>query len=139
MRESECEWVSKYLSRCAASAVCCCDSRSALFALHSYPLSLPTVTLDHCSSPSPISIFLNCLSFYFDIPYIPNHDQNNPEMNRDKILTAAAVERMIAAGQTIVVFEDSVLKLDGWMDRHPGGRLAVLHMVGRDATDEMKA
>ncbi|RKL09650.1 Delta 8-(E)-sphingolipid desaturase [Fusarium oxysporum] len=60
-------------------------------------------------------------------------------MNRDKILTAAAVERMIAAGQTIVVFEDSVLKLDGWMDRHPGGRLAVLHMVGRDATDEMKA
>ncbi|KAF4448509.1 hypothetical protein F53441_8095 [Fusarium austroafricanum] len=60
-------------------------------------------------------------------------------MSRDKILTAAAVERMIADGQTIVVYEDSVLKLDGWMDRHPGGRLAVLHMVGRDATDEMKA
>ncbi|KAF5676613.1 delta-5 delta-6 fatty acid desaturase [Fusarium heterosporum] len=60
-------------------------------------------------------------------------------MSRDQILTAPAVERLIADGQTIVVFEDSVLRLDGWMDRHPGGRLAVLHMVGRDATDEMKA
>ncbi|KAM0193031.1 hypothetical protein ACHAPA_003993 [Fusarium lateritium] len=60
-------------------------------------------------------------------------------MSRDNILTAPAVERLIADGQTIVVYEDSVLRLDGWMDRHPGGRLAVLHMVGRDATDEMKA
>ncbi|CEI65546.1 Delta 8-(E)-sphingolipid desaturase [Fusarium venenatum] len=60
-------------------------------------------------------------------------------MSRDTILTAAAVERLIADGQTIVVYEDAILKLDGWMERHPGGRLAVLHMVGRDATDEMKA
>ncbi|KAL4727153.1 hypothetical protein ACLX1H_006054 [Fusarium chlamydosporum] len=60
-------------------------------------------------------------------------------MSRDNVLTPAAVERMIADGQTIVVYEDAILKLDGWMDRHPGGRLAVLHMVGRDATDEMKA
>ncbi|EKJ68431.1 hypothetical protein FPSE_11439 [Fusarium pseudograminearum CS3096] len=60
-------------------------------------------------------------------------------MSRDNVLTAAAVERLIADGQTIVVFEESILKLDGWMERHPGGRLAVLHMVGRDATDEMKA
>ncbi|KAI6756872.1 hypothetical protein HG530_011470 [Fusarium avenaceum] len=60
-------------------------------------------------------------------------------MSRDNILTAPAVERLIADGQTIVVYEDSFLRLDGWMDRHPGGRLAVLHMVGRDATDEMQA
>lgn len=60
-------------------------------------------------------------------------------MSRDNILTAPAVERLIADGQTIVIYEDSFLRLDGWMDRHPGGRLAVLHMVGRDATDEMQA
>ncbi|KAJ4248720.1 hypothetical protein NW762_012558 [Fusarium torreyae] len=60
-------------------------------------------------------------------------------MSRDQILTASAVERLIADDQTIVIFEDAVLRLDGWMERHPGGRLAILHMVGRDATDEMKA
>ena len=49
------------------------------------------------------------------------------------------VEGMIADGHTIVVFEDLVLQLDSWLDRHPGGRLAILHMVGRDATDEMHA
>ncbi len=46
---------------------------------------------------------------------------------------------MIAAGHTIVIFEDYVLRLDSWLDRHPGGRLAILHMVGKDATDEIKA
>ncbi|RSM04660.1 hypothetical protein CDV31_009985 [Fusarium ambrosium] len=60
-------------------------------------------------------------------------------MGRDQILTARKVEGMIADGQTIVIYEDMVLKLDGWMDKHPGGRLAILHMVGRDATDEIKA
>ena len=46
---------------------------------------------------------------------------------------------MIANGQTIVIFEDVVLRLDSWLEKHPGGRLAILHMVGKDATDEMKA
>ncbi|KAH7133180.1 fatty acid desaturase-domain-containing protein [Dactylonectria estremocensis] len=60
-------------------------------------------------------------------------------MDRDQILNPCDVDSLIADGQTIVVYEDAVLRLDGWMDRHPGGRLAVLHMVGRDATDEMKS
>jgi sphingolipid 8-(E)-desaturase len=54
-------------------------------------------------------------------------------------MTSQAAEALIAEGQTIVVFEDSVLRLDSWIDKHPGGRLAILHMVGRDATDEIKA
>ena len=60
-------------------------------------------------------------------------------MKRHRELTPRMVEGMIADGHTIVVFEDLVLQLDSWLDRHPGGRLAILHMVGRDATDEMHA
>jgi len=60
-------------------------------------------------------------------------------MQRDGVLTARAVEDHIANGHLIVIFEDSVLKLDSWIEKHPGGRLAILHMVGRDATDEIKA
>ncbi|KAM5343257.1 hypothetical protein ACJ41O_014223 [Fusarium nematophilum] len=60
-------------------------------------------------------------------------------MNRDQVLTQKRVDGMIADGHTIVVYEDMVLRLDGWMEKHPGGRLAILHMVGRDATDEIKA
>jgi delta8-fatty-acid desaturase len=32
-----------------------------------------------------------------------------------------------------------VYKLNSWLDRHPGGELAILHFVGRDATDEIEA
>lgn len=44
---------------------------------------------------------------------------------------------MIADGHAIVVFDGLVLRLDSWLSRHPGGRLAILHMIGKDATDEM--
>ncbi|CAM1509718.1 Fc.00g000530.m01.CDS01 [Cosmosporella sp. VM-42] len=59
-------------------------------------------------------------------------------MDRDRILDPQVVEGMIAEGHTIVIFEELILKLDCWLDKHPGGRLAIMHMVGRDATDEMK-
>ncbi len=60
-------------------------------------------------------------------------------MDRDSILTPRSVEGMIAEGGTIVIFEDCVLRLDSWLEKHPCGRLAILHMVGKDATDEIKA
>lgn len=59
------------------------------------------------------------------------------ECSRDRILTPPAIKRMIAEGQTIVIFDDFVLRLDSWLGKHPGGRLAILHMIGKDATDEM--
>lgn len=58
-------------------------------------------------------------------------------MDRNQILSRRAIEGLIAAGRTIIITEGKVLQLDGWLDKHPGGRLAVLHMVGRDATDEI--
>lgn len=60
-------------------------------------------------------------------------------MARDDILSARAVHDLIADGHTIVIYQDYVLRLDSWLDKHPGGRLAILHMVGKDATDEIDA
>jgi predicted heme/steroid binding protein len=60
-------------------------------------------------------------------------------MGRNKVLEPQAIDGMIAEGHIIVIYEDMVLRLDTWLHKHPGGRLAILHMVGRDATDEMKA
>ncbi|CAJ2499849.1 Uu.00g027020.m01.CDS01 [Anthostomella pinea] len=57
---------------------------------------------------------------------------------RDRTLTPRAVRSLIAEGHSIVIFEDSVLKLDSWLEKHPGGQLAIKHMIGRDATDEIK-
>ncbi|KAL2040555.1 hypothetical protein N7G274_006534 [Stereocaulon virgatum] len=58
-------------------------------------------------------------------------------MDRNQLLSRRKVEGLIAAGRVIVISEGRVLQLDGWLNKHPGGRLAVLHMVGRDATDEI--
>jgi len=58
-------------------------------------------------------------------------------MKRAQIISAEAIRRGIEQGQTIVIHEGYVLRLDSWLNKHPGGRLAILHMVGRDATDEI--
>ncbi|CAK7229920.1 hypothetical protein SCUCBS95973_007394 [Sporothrix curviconia] len=65
-------------------------------------------------------------------------DTSTPVADRDRIMQPEAVADLIAQGQTIVIYQDYVLRLDSWLDRHPGGRLAILHMVGKDATDEIE-
>lgn len=60
-------------------------------------------------------------------------------MDRDQVLSQQTVEGMIANGHTLVIFQDYILRLDSWLAKHPGGSLAILHMVGRDATDEITA
>lgn len=58
-------------------------------------------------------------------------------MRRIRTFTAAAVEKLLLEGRKIVIMEGYVLQLDGWINHHPGGQLAILHMVGRDATIEI--
>ncbi|KAG6024034.1 hypothetical protein E4U41_001875 [Claviceps citrina] len=60
-------------------------------------------------------------------------------MSRDAVLEPEMVDELIANGNTIVIFQDYVLRLNSWLDKHPGGSLAIEHMVGRDATDEIEA
>lgn len=58
---------------------------------------------------------------------------------KDKILTRRQVEGMIADGKSIIILDGKVLRVDAWLRYHPGGDKAIMHMVGRDATDEINA
>ncbi|EIM20124.1 fatty acid/sphingolipid desaturase [Wallemia mellicola] len=56
-----------------------------------------------------------------------------------KTFTRNAVAEHILQGQILVIYKSKVLRLNSWIDKHPGGDLAILHFVGRDATDEISA
>lgn len=60
-------------------------------------------------------------------------------LQRDGVLTRRQVEGMIANGRTVIIVDGKVLKVDAWLRYHPGGDKAIMHMVGRDATDEVNA
>ena len=62
-----------------------------------------------------------------------------PRSQKDVILTQRQIEGMIADGRTVIIVHGKVLKLDAWLAYHPGGDKPILHMVGRDATDEFNA
>jgi delta8-fatty-acid desaturase len=59
--------------------------------------------------------------------------------DRNQILSRRAVEGLIAQGHVITIFEGQVLNLDGWIEKHPGGKLPLLQMVGVDASAEIAA
>jgi sphingolipid 8-(E)-desaturase len=58
---------------------------------------------------------------------------------RNQILSRRQIEGLIADGRKIVILDGQVLKTDAWLPFHPGGDKAILHMVGRDGTDEIRA
>lgn len=50
------------------------------------------------------------------------------------------VAARILAGDALVVYNDLLLRIpQTWLAAHPGGALAILHFVGRDAADELDA
>lgn len=53
------------------------------------------------------------------------------------IMTRREIEALIAEGRSIFILDQYVIKADGWRKYHPGGDKAIMHMVGRDATDEV--
>jgi delta8-fatty-acid desaturase len=55
------------------------------------------------------------------------------------LLSRRQIEGLIADGRSIIIVDQRVLKVDAWMRYHPGGDKSIMHMVGRDATDEVNA
>jgi delta8-fatty-acid desaturase len=61
-------------------------------------------------------------------------------MSTTKLWTRGQVASSILAGDCLVVFDAQILRIPtSWLEAHPGGPLAILHFVGRDATDEILA
>lgn len=53
------------------------------------------------------------------------------------LLSRREVEALIAEGRTVFILDQYVIKADAWLKFHPGGDKAIMHVVGRDATDEV--
>lgn len=58
----------------------------------------------------------------------------------EKVWTRDEVCTRILAGETLLIYHGKLIRVPpSWLAKHPGGRLAILHFVGRDATDEVNA
>lgn len=55
------------------------------------------------------------------------------------LLSRREVEALIAQGGLVFVLDQFVIRANPWIPYHPGGEKAIMHMVGRDATDEVTA
>lgn len=53
------------------------------------------------------------------------------------VLSRREIEGMIAAGGYIIILDQKVLRIDGWVKYHPGGQKVLQHLIGKDATDEV--
>lgn len=54
--------------------------------------------------------------------------------------TREQIASRILAGETLFIYGNKVIRVpQSWLNAHPGGALAILHFVGRDASDEVSA
>ncbi|KAG8887629.1 hypothetical protein FRB98_009297 [Tulasnella sp. 332] len=61
-------------------------------------------------------------------------------MSTTRLWTREEVTQAILKGDTLVIYDTFLLRITpNWLASHPGGALAILHFVGRDATDEINA
>jgi len=54
-------------------------------------------------------------------------------------ITRSDIATRITNGALLIIYRSRVLHVTSWAPYHPGGALALLHFVGRDATDEIEA
>lgn len=55
---------------------------------------------------------------------------------KTRVLSHGEIEALIANGQSIVIIDQKVLRLDAWLPYHPGGYKPIQHFIGKDATNE---
>ena len=55
------------------------------------------------------------------------------------LLSRVDVASRVTEGALLIIYHSLVLNATSWAPHHPGGALALLHFVGRDATDEIEA
>lgn len=58
---------------------------------------------------------------------------------KNRVWSRREIEGLMADGRKIIILDGQVVRADAWLPYHPGGDKAILHMVGRDGTDEIKA
>jgi len=68
---------------------------------------------------------------------VPNRQCDAEVIAKLRPISRQDIHQLIAKGHQIVIANRRVLKLDKWLSRHPGGEKTILHMIGRDATDEI--
>lgn len=58
---------------------------------------------------------------------------------KETLYSRRQIEGLIADGGTVIIVDQKVLKLNAWLDYHPGGSKPIKHMVGQDATNEVNS
>jgi len=57
--------------------------------------------------------------------------------SKETVWTRAMIAASILDGKLLIIYDAKVFDLTQWAPLHPGGALAILHMIGRDATAQI--
>ena len=66
-------------------------------------------------------------------------DKNFTSASKHISYTLAEVNKGIAQGQLLFMNEGKVYNVSTWIKNHPGGELCMTHLIGKDATDHIRA
>lgn len=69
----------------------------------------------------------------------PSISETRSKISTKPVLDRHTIAKRVCSGELLFIFHAQVINASAWANHHPGGVLAILHFVGRDATDEVEA
>ncbi|KAI7875600.1 delta-6-fatty acid desaturase [Lichtheimia hyalospora FSU 10163] len=69
----------------------------------------------------------------------PNTELHTATSEERVVLTQQQVQERVKQGEALFIFEHQVYKVDRFIHKHPGGELAIRHVLGKDVTDEIRS
>lgn len=66
-------------------------------------------------------------------------DTETQRMSPRQVITQQEVQERVKQGEALFIFENKVYKVDRFLNRHPGGEMAIRHVLGKDVTDEIRS
>ncbi|KAI9490093.1 fatty acid desaturase-domain-containing protein [Zychaea mexicana] len=69
----------------------------------------------------------------------PNTETQTQTFSVRNGLTQDEIRERVKSGDALFIFEDKIYKVNRFMNKHPGGELAIRHVLGKDVTDEIRS
>ncbi|CAF3385943.1 unnamed protein product [Rotaria sp. Silwood1] len=64
---------------------------------------------------------------------------NNTNILKKKYTREEIARRIVKDDDLLIIYQNKVYRLNTWIKYHRGGELAILHMIGKDAANEINA
>ncbi|KAI7870982.1 delta-6-fatty acid desaturase [Spinellus fusiger] len=69
---------------------------------------------------------------------MPPNIETEADILKERVIPQEEFQKRVEQGEALFIYDAQVYNVSGFMKHHPGGEMAIRHVLGKDATDEIR-